>query len=106
MLSQLEKRIGSAVRKARSYYETRIKLRNAKENLTKAKHRFERAQALYAAANELALISVRNYSNNKSITVFYFQVDYINEAVKKKSNENAVTWNETYRHAIAQVCFK
>ena len=57
-LSQFEKRIGTAVIKAKSYYEARIKLREAKEILTKAKHRFERAQALHVAAKELALVSV------------------------------------------------
>jgi len=59
-LSQLEKNIGSAVSKARSYYDARIKLRDAREALTKAKHRFERAQALHVAAKELAVVSVRN----------------------------------------------
>jgi hypothetical protein len=58
-LSQLEKSIGSAVSKARSYYDARLKLRDAKEALTKAKHRFERAQALHVAAKELAVVSVR-----------------------------------------------
>ena len=57
-LAQLEKTIGTAVSKARSYYEARIKLREAKEILIKAKHRFERAQALHVAAKELALVSV------------------------------------------------
>ena len=57
-LLQLEKSIGTAVAKARSYYDARIKLRDAKEVLIKAKHRFERAQALYVAANELAIVSV------------------------------------------------
>ncbi len=57
-LFQLEKAIGPAVAKARSYYEARIKLREAKEVLTKAKHRFERAQALHLAAKELALVAV------------------------------------------------
>lgn len=57
-LARLEKNIGVAVSKARSYYDTRIKLRDAKELLTKAKHRFERAQALHVAAKELALASV------------------------------------------------
>jgi len=46
------------VSKAKVYYETRIKLRNAKEALTKAKHRFERAQELHLAAKEIALVSV------------------------------------------------
>jgi DNA-binding PucR family transcriptional regulator len=59
-LSQLEKNIGSAVSKARSYYDARIKLRDVREALTKAKHRFERAQALHVAAKELAVVSVRN----------------------------------------------
>ena len=58
-LAELEKSIGSAVIKARSYYEARIRLREAREVLTKAKHRFERAQALHVAAKELAIISVR-----------------------------------------------
>jgi hypothetical protein len=58
-LSELEKSIGSAVSKARSYYDARLKLRDAKEALTKAKHRFERAQALHVAAKELAVVSVR-----------------------------------------------
>ena len=58
-LSQLEKSIGSAVSKARSYYDARIKLRDARDSLTKAKHRFERAQALHVAAKELAVVSVR-----------------------------------------------
>jgi hypothetical protein len=59
-LSQLEKRIGAAVSKSKSYYDTRIKLRDAKDTLTKAKHRFERAQALHVAAKELAIVAVRN----------------------------------------------
>lgn len=54
----MEKSIGTAVGKARSYYEARIKHREAKEILTKAKHRFERAQALHVAAKELAIASV------------------------------------------------
>ena len=58
-LSQLEKKIGAAVGKARSYYDARLKLRDAKETLMKAKHRFERAQALHVAAKELAIVSVR-----------------------------------------------
>lgn len=45
--------------KARSYYDARIKLRDARDSLTKAKHRFERAQALHVAAKELAVVSVR-----------------------------------------------
>ena len=49
--------------KARSYYDARIKLRDAKEALTKAKHRFERAQALHVAAKELAVVSVKNIVN-------------------------------------------
>ena len=44
--------------KAKVYYETRIKLRDAKEALTKAKDRFERAQELHLAAKEIALVSV------------------------------------------------
>ncbi|CAF0869988.1 unnamed protein product [Adineta ricciae] len=83
-LSQLEKNIGSAVSKARSYYDARIKLRDARDALTKAKHRFERAQALHVAAKELAVVSA----------------DYIDEA--EKSNQNATTWNETYGQAIAK----
>ena len=58
-LSQLEKKIGAAVGKARGYYDARLKLRDAKETLMKAKHRFERAQALHVAAKELAVVSVR-----------------------------------------------
>ena len=61
---QLEKSIGSSVSKSKSYYDTRIKLRDAKENLTKAKHRFERAQALHVAAKELAIISVIHFQYN------------------------------------------
>ena len=57
-LTQLEKSIGSAVGKARSYYDARLRLREAKDTLTKAKHRFERAQALHVAAKELAVVSV------------------------------------------------
>ena len=57
-LARLEKSIGVAVSKAQSYYDTRIKLRDSKDLLTKAKHRFERAQALHVAAKELALVSV------------------------------------------------
>jgi hypothetical protein len=34
----------------------------------------------------------------------YFQADYIDEA--EKSNENPTAWNETYKHAIQQVCLK
>ncbi|UJR15634.1 hypothetical protein I4U23_002571 [Adineta vaga] len=83
-LSRLEKSIGSAVGKARNYYDARIKLRDAREALTKAKHRFERAQALHVAAKELAVVSA----------------DYIDEA--EKSNQNAATWNETYGQAIAK----
>jgi hypothetical protein len=30
------------------------------------------------------------------------QIDYIAEA--EKTNQNTATWNETYRHAMAQVC--
>lgn len=44
--------------KARSYYDARIKQRDCKEALVKAKHRFERAQALHVAAKELAVVSV------------------------------------------------
>jgi uncharacterized protein (DUF4213/DUF364 family) len=58
-LAQLEKSIGTAVIKSRSYYEARIKQREAKDILTKAKHRFERAQALHVAAKELAIVSVK-----------------------------------------------
>jgi hypothetical protein len=57
-LYQLEKSIGTAVLKARSYYEARIKLREAREVLTKAKNRFERAQALHVASKELAIVAV------------------------------------------------
>ncbi|UJR31023.1 hypothetical protein I4U23_018532 [Adineta vaga] len=81
-LAQLEKSIGSAVIKSRSYYEARIKLREAKEVLTKAKHRFERAQALHVAAKELAIISA----------------DHADEA--GISSENAIAWSETYRQAV------
>ncbi len=70
-LSQLEKKIGSAVSKARSYYDTRIQLRDAKEKLTKAKHRFERAQALQVAAKELAFASVKT---TKSIFLFIYMI--------------------------------
>ncbi len=82
-LSQLEKSIGSAVAKARSYYETRIKLRDAKDILTKAKHRFERAQALHVAAKELALISV----GNNSIEIFDFEkfIYRLNILMKQKN---------------------
>jgi hypothetical protein len=52
--------------------------------LTKAKHRFERAQALHVAAKELAVVSA----------------DYIDEA--EKSNQSASTWNETYGHALTK----
>ncbi|CAF3836093.1 unnamed protein product [Adineta steineri] len=83
-LAQLEKSIGSAVSKTRSYYDARIKLRDARETLTKAKHRFERAQALHVAAKELAVVSA----------------DYIDEA--ERSNQNAASWNETYSQAIAK----
>lgn len=83
-LAQLEKSIGSAVSKARSYYDARIKLRDAKETLTKAKHRFERAQALHVAAKELAVVSA----------------DFIDEA--EKSNQNPTTWSETYSQALAK----
>jgi ElaB/YqjD/DUF883 family membrane-anchored ribosome-binding protein len=61
-LSQLEKRIGSAVEKAKQYYDARLQLRDAREILTKAKHRFERAQALHVAAKEMAFVSVRSLS--------------------------------------------
>ena len=57
-LVQLEKSIGSAVSKARDYYDARMKLLEAKETLIKAKHRFERAQALHVASKELAVVSV------------------------------------------------
>jgi len=57
-LYQLEKSIGTAVLKARSYYEARIKLREAREVLTKAKNRFERAQALHVASKELSIVAV------------------------------------------------
>ncbi|CAF3730511.1 unnamed protein product [Rotaria sordida] len=83
-LIQLEKNIGSAVNKARSYYEARIQLRHKKEALTKAKHRFERAQTLHVAAKELAVASA----------------DYIDEA--EKSNQNPEKWSETYGHALAK----
>ncbi|CAF4499106.1 unnamed protein product [Rotaria magnacalcarata] len=83
-LVQLEKTIGSSVSKARSYYEARLQVRNVKEALMKAKHRFERAQALHVAAKELAVASA----------------DYIDAA--EKSNQNAETWNETYGHALAK----
>ena len=56
----MEKSIGDAVPKSRCYYEARIKLRDAKEILIKAKHRFERAQELHVAAKELAIVSVVN----------------------------------------------
>ena len=61
-LSQLEKNIGSAVSKARSYYDARIKQRDCKEALMKAKYRFERAQALHVAAKELAVVSVGSFA--------------------------------------------
>ncbi|CAF2567264.1 unnamed protein product [Rotaria sp. Silwood2] len=83
-LVQLEKSIGSAVNNARSYYEARIQLRHQKEVSTKAKHRFERAQALHVAAKELAVASA----------------DYIDEA--EKSNQNPEKWSETYGHALAK----
>ncbi|CAF4510773.1 unnamed protein product [Rotaria sp. Silwood1] len=83
-LFQLEKSIGSAVNKARSYYDARIQLRHKKEILTKAKHRFERAQALYVAAKELAVASA----------------DYIDEA--EKANQNPEKWSETYGHALSK----
>lgn len=102
-LSQLEKSIGSAVSKARSYYDARIKQRDTKETLMKAKHRFERAQALHVAAKELAVVSV-NELPFKSLPHRYLQADYIDEA--EKSNQNSTTWNETYEHAIAKVCAK
>ncbi|CAF1139612.1 unnamed protein product [Adineta steineri] len=81
-LSLLEKSIGTSVAKAKSYYEARIKLREAKEILTKAKHRFERAQALHVAAKELAIASA----------------DYIDEA--EQSSEHATEWSETYHQAV------
>lgn len=59
-LLQLEKSIGTAVAKAKNYYDARIKLRDAKEVLVKARHRFECAQALHVAAKELADASVIN----------------------------------------------
>lgn len=69
----------------------------------KAKHRFERAQALHVAAKELAVVSVNEFSF-KSLSIRYFQADYIDEA--EKSNQSPTTWNETYEHAIAKVCAK
>ncbi|CAF2841058.1 unnamed protein product [Rotaria sp. Silwood2] len=83
-LFQLEKKIGEAVVKARSYYDARIKLRDAKEKLIKAKHRFECAQALHVAAKEIAIASA----------------DYIDEAAR--SHQNTTTWNETYLQAVAK----
>ena len=101
-LNQLEKSIGSAVNKAKNYYDARLQLRDAKEVLTKAKHRFERAQALHVAAKEMAVLSVkirvRFFSSNSTRR---FQADLIDEA--EKSNQNAATWNENYRHALAKV---
>lgn len=102
-LAQLEKSIGSAVSKAKSYYDARLEVRAAKERLTKAKHRFERAQALYVAAKEMAVVSV-------SISIFLFivfiividlQADFIDEA--EKSNQNTSTWNKNYGDALAKV---
>ncbi|CAF1473609.1 unnamed protein product [Rotaria sp. Silwood1] len=83
-LFQLEKKIGEAVSKARTYYDARIKLRDAKEKLIKAKHRFERAQALHVAAKEIAIASA----------------DYMDEAAR--SHQNSTTWNETYLQASAK----
>ena len=73
-LLQLEKQIGSAVTKARTYYDARLKLRDAKETLTKAKHRFERAQALHVAAKEIAAASVEAVC---SLTSFSLMCEYL-----------------------------
>ena len=100
----MEKNIGVAVSKARSYYDTRIKLRDAKDLLTKTKHRFERAQALHVAAKELALVSVINIVSSVIFVEVLFQVDYIDEA--KNAGSNTTSWSDTYRHAVAQVCAK
>lgn len=71
-LNQLEKSIGSAVSKAKNYYDARLELREAKDILTKAKYRFERAQALHVAAKEMAVLSVFIRSISFSSFVFAF----------------------------------
>lgn len=102
-LSQLEKSIGTSVNKAREYYDARVKLLEAKNILIKAKHRFERAQALHVAAKELAVVSVIRPTTNNSIDfsfVVHFQADLIDEA--EKSNQNPSDWNETYDQALVK----
>jgi hypothetical protein len=59
------------VSKAKTYYDARLKLRDAKETLTKAKHRFERAQTLHVAAKELAVVSVSDSMFRLKIFVYH-----------------------------------
>ncbi|CAF1183384.1 unnamed protein product [Rotaria sordida] len=83
-LFQLEQKIGEAVAKSTGYYDARIKLRDVKDKLVKAKDRFECAQALHIAAKEIASASA----------------DYIDEAAR--SHQNTTAWNETYLQAMAK----
>jgi len=64
-LKQIEKQLGSCVKKARPYYEARSKYRIEKEFALRASERFEHAVSRHAAAREMVTVAESSLTHSK-----------------------------------------